>query len=136
MTLIQVLFSVIRRALPVFCSLISTVSPTFKSFTWLTLSRNKSEAFKFVLIPMVNKARSLCLFANSFLMALMTKRTSLNLKSSRRFYSNCIFITFNLFLSSGRIIKNINLIRINFLTCLLFISILLSRWTTFKKLTT
>lgn len=85
MALMQVLFSVIRRALPVFCSLISTESPAFKSFTCPTLSSNRSDARKFVLIPMVNSAKSLGLFANSFLIALMTKRAGLNLKSNRCF---------------------------------------------------
>lgn len=59
MALIQVLFSVIRQALPVFFSLISTVSPAFKSFTCPTLSRNRSDARKFVLMPMINSAKSL-----------------------------------------------------------------------------
>ena len=64
-SLMQVLFSVICRTLPVFFSLISTASPTFKSFTWPTFSRSRSDARRLVLIPMVNSAKSLGLFAGN-----------------------------------------------------------------------
>ena len=52
-------------ALAGFLFLISTASPTFKSFTWPTFSRSRSDARRLVLIPMVNSAKSLGLFAGN-----------------------------------------------------------------------